>query len=133
MAKRHPLQNILAPLLLPLSVLYGTAGHWKRTRAKVRSLAEHRVSDVVVVRYLNTVKENAVFKLCGVADNAPLANDRRSAYKSAGTYLAKRAYYRRPLNYRPGIDSYSLADKHKIREPCVPRNSKSDKMCRILS
>ena len=35
MAKRHPLQNILAPLLLPLSVLYGAAGSWKRARAKV--------------------------------------------------------------------------------------------------
>ena len=36
MAKRHPLQNILAPLLLPLSLLYGAAGRWKRAHAKVR-------------------------------------------------------------------------------------------------
>lgn len=36
MARRHPLQNILAPLLLPLSLLYGAAGRWKRARAKVR-------------------------------------------------------------------------------------------------
>ncbi|MBQ4616085.1 MAG: tetraacyldisaccharide 4'-kinase [Mailhella sp.] len=36
MAKRHPLQNILAPLLLPLSALYGAAGRWKRARARVR-------------------------------------------------------------------------------------------------
>ena len=36
MAKRHPLQNILAPLLLPLSLLYGAAGCWKRARSKVK-------------------------------------------------------------------------------------------------
>ena len=41
MAKRHPLQNILAPLLLPLSVLYGAAGSWKRARAKVCWKPEH--------------------------------------------------------------------------------------------
>ena len=31
MAKRHPLQNVLAPLLLPLSVLYGIGGLCRRT------------------------------------------------------------------------------------------------------
>ena len=31
MAKRHPLQNVLAPLLLPLSVLYGLGGLCRRT------------------------------------------------------------------------------------------------------
>lgn len=36
MAKRHPLQNLLAPLLRPLSVLYGMAGRWKRARSAVR-------------------------------------------------------------------------------------------------
>jgi tetraacyldisaccharide 4'-kinase len=36
MARRHPLQNILAPLLLPLSLLYGAAARWKRTRSRVR-------------------------------------------------------------------------------------------------
>ena len=36
MAKRHPLQNLLAPLLLPLSLLYGAAGRWKRARAKAK-------------------------------------------------------------------------------------------------
>ena len=36
MAKRHPLQNILAPLLLPLSLLYGVAGRWKRALTMVR-------------------------------------------------------------------------------------------------
>ncbi|MBQ8743556.1 MAG: tetraacyldisaccharide 4'-kinase, partial [Mailhella sp.] len=36
MAKRHPLQNLLAPLLLPLSWLYGAAGRWKRARSQVR-------------------------------------------------------------------------------------------------
>ena len=33
MAKRHPLQNILAPLLLPLSLLYGLGGYLRRRRA----------------------------------------------------------------------------------------------------
>ncbi|MBQ8664187.1 MAG: tetraacyldisaccharide 4'-kinase [Mailhella sp.] len=36
MAKRHPLQHLLAPLLLPLSWLYGAAGRWKRARSQVR-------------------------------------------------------------------------------------------------
>ena len=34
MAKRHPLQNALAPLFLPLSVLYGAAGSLKRRLTK---------------------------------------------------------------------------------------------------
>ena len=33
MAKRHPLQNALAPLLLPLSLLYGAGGRIRRARS----------------------------------------------------------------------------------------------------
>lgn len=34
MAKRHPLQNILSPLLLPLSVVYGAGGRLRRSLAR---------------------------------------------------------------------------------------------------
>ena len=34
MAKRHPLQNILAPLLLPLSLIYGLGGSLRRRLAR---------------------------------------------------------------------------------------------------
>lgn len=34
MAKRHPLQNALAPLLLPLSLLYGTGGRIRRALSR---------------------------------------------------------------------------------------------------
>lgn len=34
MAKRHPLQNVFAPLFLPLSVLYGFGGRCRRARAR---------------------------------------------------------------------------------------------------
>ncbi len=34
MAERHPLQNILAPLLLPLSLLYGAGGSLRRRMAR---------------------------------------------------------------------------------------------------
>ena len=44
MAKRHPLQNILAPLLLPLSLLYGFGGALRRRRARNGSLHAWKIS-----------------------------------------------------------------------------------------
>ncbi len=38
MAERHPLQNILAPLLLPLSLLYGMGGRLRRRLARSGAL-----------------------------------------------------------------------------------------------
>ena len=40
MAKRHPLQNILAPLLLPLSRLYGLGGSLRRRLARNGALSQ---------------------------------------------------------------------------------------------
>ena len=40
MAKRHPLQNILAPLLLPLSLLYGLGGSFRRHLARNGTLRQ---------------------------------------------------------------------------------------------
>lgn len=44
MAKRHPLQNALAPLLLPLSLLYGLGGHIRRSLCRDRHSGQWRPS-----------------------------------------------------------------------------------------
>ena len=53
----------------------------------MRFAAENAVADVVVMRHLNIVEKDYVFKLGRVADHAVIADKRAAADKSAMPYF----------------------------------------------
>ena len=80
----------------------------------MRPSAKHRVSYVIVMRDLHSVKKNTVFKLGGISDYAPCADDYRATYKRAGAQYGTLSYYRRRLDHYAGIYFYILTHKHAV-------------------
>ncbi len=102
------------------------------SRARVRAVAKNRVADVIVVRYLHLVKQNAVFKLRGISDNAALARNYASTYERAGAHLTARAYYRRTFYGCRGIYLYVFTDENAVGNEGVALDALFDKIGDVL-
>lgn len=73
--------------------------------------AEDRVPNIVVMRNLNVVEQDAVFQLAGVADHAALTNDDVATEIGARTELSPTADDRRRFNGRGLRDLDVLANE----------------------
>ncbi len=104
MAKRHPLQNILSPLLLPLSLLYGAAGRRKRARAAVRWKPSRPCIAIGNISWGGTGKTPVTDWLLSWADRKSL----RAAVLTRG-YGAKPS--RLPLLVQPGTPAAECGDE----------------------
>ncbi len=104
MAKRHPLQNILSPLLLPLSLLYGAAGRRKRARAAVRWKPSRPCIAIGNISWGGTGKTPVTDWLLSWADRKSL----RAAVLTRG-YGAKPS--RLPLLVQPGTPATECGDE----------------------
>ena len=114
MAKRHPLQNLLAPLLLPLSLLYGTAGRWKRARAKVMWKSARPCIAIGNISWGGTGKTPVTDWMLSWADGKKL----RAAVLTRG-YGAKPS--RLPLLVEAGTPASECGDEPLMLTRCHPR------------
>ncbi|WP_458399617.1 tetraacyldisaccharide 4'-kinase [Mailhella sp.] len=115
MAKRHPLQNILAPLLLPLSALYGAAGRWKRARTQVHWKPARPCIAVGNISWGGTGKTPVTDWLLSWADNKKL----KAAVLTRG-YGAKPS--RLPLKVEDKTPASECGDEPLMlarRHPCA--------------
>ena len=78
------------------------------TRAHVRAVTDYRVADIVEMRDLRAVKEYAVFKLRGVADDRTSADESRAADKGTVPDFGILHDYRRACDMRCGRDPCPL-------------------------
>ena len=62
-------------------------------RSEMRFVTKNRISYIIIVGYLNAVKDYAVFYLSGIAHNTALADESAASDKRTVSYLGICAYY----------------------------------------
>ena len=86
----------------------------------MRAVTENRIADIIEMRHLRFVEENAVLELARISHHHAVARDHILADVTTAADVAILADPRRPFQNRALLDDCAFADKNRVADERLP-------------